>query len=77
MRSGRAPAGRVRRMSTTGSGSVDEAGQKLVSAANHLRAADHDLRMLLTLLRQQNREVPPEIEDVISLLADALTVIDG
>lgn len=63
-------------MSETGSG-LDEAGQKLVSAANHLRAADHDLRMLLTLLRQQGREVPAQVEDVISLLSDALAVLDS
>jgi hypothetical protein len=60
---------------STGSG-IDEAGQRLVDAANHLRAADQDLRMLLTLLRQQKREVPPAVEDAIALVADALTVLD-
>lgn len=60
----------------TGSG-IDEAGQRLVNAANHLRAADQDLRMLLTLLRQQKREVPPTVEDAISLVADALAVLDS
>jgi hypothetical protein len=60
----------------TGTG-IDEAGQRLVSAANHLRAADQDLRMLLTLLRQQHREVPPTVEDTIALVADALSVLDS
>jgi hypothetical protein len=60
---------------STGSG-IDEAGQRLVDAANHLRAADQDLRMLLTLLRQQKREVPPAVEEAIALVADALTVLD-
>jgi hypothetical protein len=64
-------------MSATGGSGIDEAGQKLVSAANHLHAADHDLRMLLTLLRQQKREVPPAVEDAIALLADALSVLES
>ena len=63
-------------MSATGSSGIDEAGQTLVNAANHLRAADQDLRMLLTLLRQQKREVPPAVEDAIALVADALSVLD-
>jgi lipid A disaccharide synthetase len=60
---------------STGSG-IDEAGQRLVDAANHLREAVQDLRMLLTLLRQQKREVPPAVEEAIALVADALTVLD-
>jgi hypothetical protein len=60
---------------TSGSG-IDEAGQRLVDAANHLRGADQDLRMLLTLLRQQRREVPPAVEDAIALVGDALAVLD-
>jgi hypothetical protein len=63
-------------MSATGGSGIDEAGQKLVNAANHLRAADQDLRMLLTLLRQQKRDVPPSVEDAIALVADALAVLD-
>lgn len=64
-------------MSATAGNGIDEAGQKLVSAANHLRAADQDLRMLLTLLRQQHREVPPGVEDAIAIVADALDVLDS
>lgn len=60
----------------TGSG-IDEAGQRLVNAANHLRAADQDLRMLLTLLRQQKRDVPSTVEEAIALVADALDVLDS
>lgn len=63
-------------MSATGGSGIDEAGQKLVNAANHLRAADQDLRMLLTLLRQQKRDVPPSVEDAIALVGDALAVLD-
>lgn len=63
-------------MSATDSGGIDEAGRTLISAANHLRGADQDLRMLLTLLRQQKREVPPAVEDAIALVADALDVLD-
>ena len=68
--------GKVRSMGTTGDSGIDEAGQKLVNAANHLRAADQDLRMLLTLLRQQKREVPPAVEETIGLVADALMVLE-
>ena len=35
----------------------------LVSALQHLRAADSDLRMCLTLLRQENREVPGRAQE--------------
>jgi hypothetical protein len=63
-------------MSSATPSGIDEAGQKLVNAANHLRAADQDLRMLLTLLRQQKREVPPAVEDAIALVADALSVLE-
>ena len=63
-------------MGTAGDSGIDEAGQKLVNAANHLRAADQDLRMLLTLLRQQKREVPPAVEETIGLVADALMVLE-
>ena len=33
--------------------------------------------MLLTLLRQQKREVPPAVEDTIALVADALMVLES
>jgi hypothetical protein len=56
---------------------LDEPAQKLVSAAQHLRGADHDLRMVLTLLRQQGREVPDTIEDALACVADALNVLDS
>jgi len=67
----------VNAMSNAPSSGIDEAGQKLINAANHLRAADQDLRMLLTLLRQQKREVPPAVEDTIALVADALMVLES
>jgi hypothetical protein len=56
---------------------LDEPAQHLVSASMHLRAADHDLRMVLTMLRQERREVPPAIEDAIAILKDALDVLDS
>ena len=49
----------------------------LVSALQHLRAADSDLRMCLTLLRQERREVPETIEDAIAVVADALQILDS
>ena len=58
-------------------GSLDPAGQHLVAGAKHLRAADQDLRMVLTLLRQEGRDVPPEIEDALACVADALAVLDS
>jgi hypothetical protein len=56
---------------------LDEPAQKLVSAAQHLRAADHDLRMVLTLLRQESREVPETIDDALACVADALAILDS
>ena len=49
----------------------------LVNAVQHLRAADHDLRMSLTLLRQEGREVPDTIEDAVAVLADVLQILDS
>jgi hypothetical protein len=49
----------------------------LVNATQHLRAADADLRMCLTLLRQERREVPETIEDALSVLADALQILES
>ena len=48
----------------------------LVSALQHLRGADADLRMCLTILRQERREVPETIEDAIAVVADALQILD-
>ena len=56
---------------------LDEPAQKLVSAGQHLRAADQDLRMVLTLLRQQGREVPETIEEALACVADALAILDS
>ena len=56
---------------------LDPAGQRLVSAANHLRGADQDLRMVLTLLRQEHRDVPSTIEDAIASVRDALEILDS
>lgn len=53
------------------------AEKHLVSALQHLRAADADLRMCLTLLRQERREVPETIEDAIAVVADALQILDS
>ncbi len=33
--------------------------------------------MCLTLLRQENREVPDTIEDAIAVVADALQILDS
>ena len=49
----------------------------LVSATQHLRAADADLRMCLTLLRQEGREVPETIEDALAVLADVLQILES
>jgi hypothetical protein len=56
---------------------LDEPAQRLVSAAQHLRGADSDLRMVLTLLRQESREVPETIEDALACVADALAILDS
>jgi hypothetical protein len=56
---------------------LDEPAQKLVAAAQHLRGADHDLRMVITLLRQQGRDVPDTIEDALTCVADALEILDS
>jgi hypothetical protein len=56
---------------------LDEPAQKLVSAAQHLRGADHDLRMVLTLLRQEGREVPDTIEDALACVRDAIAILDS
>jgi hypothetical protein len=56
---------------------LDPPARHLVAAGRHLRAADSDLKMVLTLLRQERREVPPAVEDAIALVEDALTVLDG
>lgn len=49
----------------------------LVSALQHLRGADSDLRMCLTLLRQENREVPDTIQDAIAVVTDALQILES
>lgn len=49
----------------------------LVSATQHLRAADADLRMCLTLLRQERRDVPDTIEDAVATLADVLQILES
>jgi hypothetical protein len=49
----------------------------LVSALQHLRGADADLRMCLTLLRQENREVPDTIQDAIAVVTDALQILES
>ncbi len=59
------------------SAELDPAGKRLVDAANHLRAADQDLRMMLTLLRQEGRDVPDTIEGTLACIADALDILDG
>jgi hypothetical protein len=56
---------------------LDEPAQRLVSASQHLRGADHDLRMVLTLLRQQEREVPETIADALACVEDALAILDS
>jgi hypothetical protein len=56
---------------------ADEAGRHLIAASNHLRAADSDLRMVLTILRQERRDVPDTIEDALACVADALNVLDS
>jgi predicted ATPase len=59
------------------SSQLDPAAQHLVDAANHLRAADQDLRMVLTLLRQERRDVPETVEDTLACIADALAILDS
>jgi hypothetical protein len=49
----------------------------LVNATQHLRAADSDLRMCLTLLRQERREVPETLEDAIAVLSDVLQILES
>ena len=55
---------------------LDEPAQRLVSASQHLHGADHDLRLVLTLLRQKEREVPDTIADALACVQDALAILD-
>ena len=59
------------------SDTLDPVGQHMVSALKHLRGADHDLRMVLTLLRQEKRDVPAEVEDTLACVKDALEILDA
>ena len=43
---------------------------------HHLHGADHELRMCLTLLRQERREVPETIDEAIALLGDAISILE-
>ena len=61
-------------MSTAGG--LDPAGERLVAALHHLRGADQDLRMVLTILRQERRDVPDSIDDALACVADALAILD-
>lgn len=56
---------------------LDPPAKRLVSANQHLRAADADLKMVLTLLRQEGREVPTTIEDALACVRDALDILDS
>ena len=60
----------------SGSAGLDPAGEHLVAAVHHLRGADQDLRMVLTLLRQERRDVPGTIDDALACVADALAILD-
>lgn len=56
---------------------LDPVGQNMVSALKHLRGADQDLRMVLTLLRQEGRDIPPAVEDTLACVKDALEILDA
>lgn len=56
---------------------MDAPAKALAKAMHHLHGADHELRMCLTLLRQERREVPDTIDDAIALLADAISILES
>ncbi len=55
---------------------MDGPATALAKAMHHLHGADHELRMCLTLLRQERRDVPETIDDAIALLADAIATLE-
>ncbi len=56
---------------------LDGPARSLASAMHHLHGADHELRMCLTLLRQEGRDVPETIDEALGLLADAITTLES
>ena len=56
---------------------MDAPAKALAQAVHHLHGADHELRMCLTLLRQERREVPDTIDDAIALLGDAISILES
>ncbi len=56
---------------------MDEPAQALTKAMHHLHGADHELRMCLTLLRQERRDVPDTIDEAIALLGDAIAILES
>jgi hypothetical protein len=59
------------------SAEMTPAAKELVTALQHLHGADHALRQCLTLLRQNEEEVPETVEDAMSLVADALQTLES
>ncbi|MEI7438975.1 MAG: hypothetical protein WCK20_04835 [Thermoleophilia bacterium] len=59
------------------SAEMTPAAKELVNALQHLHGADHALRQCLTLLRQNEEEVPETVEDAMSLVTDALQTLES
>ena len=56
---------------------LDGPASALAKAMHYLHGADHELRMCLTLLRQEGRDVPETIEEALGLLADAIATLES